>query len=175
MRTPTHTTTLTRAAAQPAAGATRIAAAGGPSLRTSPCTPTAPPASQAARGRGGRRRRSRWSCSRPSRSSMPAHTGYGSSARSQKNMPWQSNEHGGSGAATEKGAQLPEEVGQHDPRRQRHGRPRRLQQRAPSATAVRNEELWAAVKATATTTAEGKGLLMVMEASARVLKASGLL
>jgi hypothetical protein len=40
---------------------------------------------------------------------------------------------------------------------------------------VRNEELWAAVRATATTTAEGKGLVMVMEASARVLVDSGLL
>ena len=77
--------------------------------------------------------------------------------------------------SSRKGARLPEELGQHDPRRQRHGRPRRLQQRAPSATAVRNEELWAAVRATATTIAEGKGLVMVMEASARVLVDSGLL
>ena len=66
--------------------------------------------------------------------------------------------------SSRKGAQLPEELGQHEPQRQRHGWWRRLQQRAPSATAVRNEELWAAVRATATTTAEGKGLVMVMEA-----------
>ena len=82
-----------------AAGATRMAAAGGPSLRTTPCTPTAPPASQAARGRGGRRRRSRWICSRPSHRRCLR-------MRQQRTLseklPWQSNEHGESGAAQKK-------------------------------------------------------------------------